>query len=63
MIMTKQEFIDAIAKAANKYASEYGILVISPVIAQACLESVYGTSNKAKHNNFFGLKYRKDRLT
>ena len=63
MIMTKQEFIDAIAKAANKYASEYGILVISPVIAQACLESAYGTSNKAKHNNFFGLKYRKDRLT
>ena len=61
--MTKQEFIDAIAKAANKYASKYGILVISPVIAQACLESAYGTSNKAKHNNFFGLKYRKDRLT
>ena len=63
MIMTKQEFIDAIAKAADKYASKYGILVISPVIAQACLESAYGTSNKAKHNNFFGLKYRKDRLT
>lgn len=61
--MTKQEFIDAIAKAANKYASKYGIAVISPVIAQACLESAYGTSNKAKHNNFFGLKYRKDRLT
>ena len=61
--MTKQEFIDAIAKAANKYAPKYGIAVISPVIAQACLESAYGTTNKAKHNNFFGLKYRKDRLT
>lgn len=61
--MTKQEFIDVIAKAANKYAPKYGIAVISPVIAQACLESVYGTTNKAKYNNFFGLKYRKDRLT
>lgn len=61
--MTKQEFIDAIAKAANKYAPKYGIAVVSPVIAQACLESAYGTTNKAKHNNFFGLKYRKDRLT
>lgn len=61
--MTKQEFIDAIAAAAKKYAPKYGIAVISPVIAQACLESAYGTSNKAQHNNFFGMKYRKDRLT
>lgn len=61
--MTKQEFIDAIAKAAKKYAPKYGIAVISPVIAQACLESAYGTSDKAKHHNYFGLKYRKDRLT
>lgn len=61
--MTKQEFIEAIAKAAIKYAPKYGIAVVSPVIAQACLESAYGTSDKAKHNNYFGLKYRKGRVT
>lgn len=61
--MTKKEFIEAIAKAAIKYAPKYGIAVVSPVIAQACLESAYGTSDKAKHHNYFGLKYRKDRVT
>ena len=61
--MTKQEFIEAIAKAAIKYAPKYGIAVVSPVIAQACLESAYGTSDKAKHHNYFGLKYRKGRVT
>ena len=60
--MTKQEFIEAIAKAAIKYAPKYGIAVVSPVIAQACLESAYGTSDKAKHHNYFGLKYRKGRV-
>lgn len=33
----------------------------SPIIAQAILESNYGTSNKAHHNNYFGLKYRDNR--
>lgn len=61
--MTKQEFIEAIANAAIKYAPQYGICVVSPIIAQACLESAYGTSPKAKYHNYFGLKYRKDRLT
>ena len=61
--MTKQEFIEAIAKAAIKYAPKYGIAVVSPVIAQACLESAYGMSDKAKHHNYFGLKYRKGRVT
>lgn len=61
--MNKTQFIEAIAQAAIKYAPQYGICVVSPVVAQACLESAYGTSNKAKHNNFFGMKYRKDRLT
>ena len=31
--MTKQEFIEAIAKAAIKYAPKYGIAVVSPVMA------------------------------
>ena len=41
----------------------FDIGVCSPIIAQACLESAYGTSYKAQYNNFFGLKYRKDRVT
>lgn len=57
------EFIKKIAPTIQKYAPKYGICVVSPIIAQACLESSYGTSNKAKHHNYFGLKYRKNRLT
>lgn len=60
--MTKQEFIEEIAKAARKYAPKYGIKVVSPVIAQACLESGYGTSGKAKYHNYFGMKYRAGRV-
>lgn len=60
--MNKQEFIDAIAKSVKKYAEQFGIYVYSPIIAQACLESAYGTSELAKNaNNFFGLKYRQGR--
>lgn len=61
--MDKTQFIESIAQAAIKYAPQYSICVISPVVAQACLESAYGTSNKARYNNFFGLKYRKDRVS
>lgn len=61
--MTKQQFISEIAKYVKKYAPKYGISVYSPVIAQACLESAYGTSNKAKYYNYFGLKYRQNRVT
>lgn len=61
--MTKNEFIEEIAKAVKKYAPEFGITVYSPIIAQACLESAYGTSYKAQRNNFFGLKYRKNRVS
>ena len=58
---SKEEFIEKIAGYVNKFRKDYGIMVASPIIAQACLESAYGTSNKAKHNNYFGLKYRADR--
>lgn len=61
--MTQTEFIEAIAQACLKYCTQYGIKVVSPIIAQACLESSYGTSNKAKYHNYFGLKYRANRLT
>lgn len=61
--MTKQEFIEAIAKSVIKYAPQFNIKVYSPIIAQACLESGYGTSYKAQFHNYFGLKYRPDRVT
>lgn len=56
--MTKQEFITQVAKYVQKYAPLYDIKVYSPIIAQACLESAYGTSELAtKAHNYFGLKY------
>lgn len=61
--MTKEQFIEKIAKYAQKYAPQFGIKVVSPVIAQACAESGFGTSYKAQFNNYFGLKYRKNRVT
>ena len=61
--MTKSEFIEQIAKYVQKYAPKYNIAVCSPIIAQACLESGYGTSAKAKYHNYFGLKYRSNRVT
>lgn len=61
--MTHAEFIEKIAAAVAKFAPKYGICVNSPIIAQACLESGYGTSYKAQHHNYFGLKYRAGRVT
>lgn len=60
--MTKEEFIEEIAKYVVKYAKQFGICVHSPIIAQAVLESGYGTSSKARYYNYFGLKYREGRL-
>lgn len=62
-VMSKAEFIKEVARCVQKYASRYGILVHSPIIAQACLECGYGTSNKATmYNNILGLKYRANRI-
>ena len=61
--MTKQEFIENIAKYVMKYAPQFNIKVHSPIIAQACLESGYGTSYKAQFHNYFGLKYGPNRVT
>lgn len=55
------DFIGQIAAFVQKYAPLYGISVNSPIIAQAVLESGSGTSELAKVNNFFGLKYRANR--
>ena len=60
--MTKQEFIEQIAKYVQQYAKSYGISVHSPIIAQAILESASGTSELAVNaHNYFGLKYREGR--
>lgn len=60
---TQQEFINEISKFCQRYAKQYGHKFASPAIAQACLESSYGTSSKAKHHNYFGLKYKPGRVT
>jgi hypothetical protein len=56
-----QDFINDIAPIIQREAKSRGYLVASPVIAQACCESAFGTSYKAQHHNYFGLKYRKNR--
>ena len=56
--MTEQ-FIQQIAAYVIKYAPKYGIMVHSPIIAQAILESARGTSELAINAcNYFGLKYK-----
>lgn len=51
-------FIENIATYVKKYAPKYNIIVYSPIIAQAILESASGTSELATNaNNYFGLKY------
>ena len=55
--MDKQTFIKQIAGYVQKYAKSYGILVHSPIIAQAILESGWGESKLAsQYHNYFGLK-------
>ena len=55
--MDKQAFIKQIAGYVKKYAKSYDILVHSPIIAQAILESGWGESKLAyKYHNYFGLK-------
>lgn len=61
--MTNQEFINAIAPSFQKWGKQYGYKIISAAIAQACLESGYGTSFKATFgHNILGLKYRPNRI-
>jgi len=60
---SQSDFIARIAPVVQKMTAKYGYGVNSAIIAQACLESAYGTSNKAKHHNYFGLKYRPNRVS
>lgn len=56
------DFIEKIAKYIIKYAPQYGIKVVSPIVAQAILESGWGKSELAVNAyNYFGLKYRAGR--
>lgn len=56
--MAKESFIKEISVLIQKYIKIYGYPFASPIIAQACLESGYGTSELAVNaNNFFGIKY------
>lgn len=59
MALTKaqQDFISTIAPIVQKYAKQYGYKVVSPIIAQACVESAYGKSMLGyKYHNYFGMK-------
>ena len=52
-----KQFIYEIAPIIQKIAKQRGYQVCSPVIAQACIESAYGTSSLGyKYHNYFGMK-------
>ena len=52
-----KQFIAEIAPIIQKVAKERGYLICSTVIAQACIESAYGTSSLGyKYHNYFGMK-------
>lgn len=56
--MSNETFVKQISVLVQKYIKIYGYPFASPIIAQACLESGYGTSELAVNaNNFFGIKY------
>lgn len=57
----QKAFIGDIAPIIQKYAREYGYKVASAIIAQACIESAYGTSSLGyKYHNYFGMKCGKN---
>ena len=53
--MSQQDFINLIAPYVVGWKSKFMFGVPSAIIAQACLESAFGTSNKAHYHNYFGL--------
>lgn len=55
--MASREFIATIAPIIVKEAEKRGYKYPSAIIAQACLESAYGSSRLAyKYHNYFGMK-------
>lgn len=59
----QEEFIFKIQPYVTAWKKQFGFGVVSAIIGQACLESAYGTSEKASYNNYFGLKYKPNRVT
>ena len=58
--MANNIFIDQIAALCSRFGPQYNILVNSPVIAQAILESASGESELARNaNNYFGIKFKR----
>ena len=56
-----KKFIAEIAPIIQSVAKERGYNICSPVIAQACIESAYGTSSLGyKYHNYFGMKCGKN---
>ena len=54
---TRLRFVLDIANYVRKYATQYGIKVYSPIIAQAIHESGWGESRlAAQYHNYFGMK-------
>ncbi len=52
-----EAFVNNIGPIIRKEVKERGYLVSSPIIAQACCESAFGTSSLAyKYHNYFGMK-------
>lgn len=50
-------FIEKIAPLIQAEAKKRGYKVASPIIAQACIESAFGTSSLGyKYHNYFGMK-------
>lgn len=58
--MTKNEFISTMSGYAIRIFEEPDGINPSVIIAQSILESGWGTSELAKHNNFFGLNNYND---
>ena len=59
----QEDFILSIVPYVSSWKQFSGYGVVSAIVAQACLESAYGSSDKAKHNNYFGLKYKGNRVS
>jgi len=54
----RTEFIEQIAPIIQQYCEAYGYKFPSAIIAQACIESAFGTSSLAwKYHNYFGIKW------
>lgn len=57
MTNDQKTFVEQIALYVQKYASQYGIKVHSPIIGQAIIESGWGKSTLSSvYHNYFGLK-------